>query len=142
MAAAVYVSRDGMPPGQRSLEVYLRVAPGNAPFRQIPTIDRNIDPMSYPLMFSHGESGWHVNIDYDIRRATRSSVSMMEFYVKRLSVRASFCTILASVKLTQQYIIDAWIKFEGQRLNWVRMNQKDLRGELYSGLMDHVNNCE
>lgn len=36
--------------------------------------------------------------------------------------------------------MDAFLKVEGQRLEWNKRNQKQLRVELYLGLMDYVNN--
>lgn len=40
--------------------------------------------------------------------------------------------------MTQQYIVDAYVKVEANRLNWIKIHQKDLRVEQYSGLMDHI----
>ena len=41
-------------------------------------------------------------------------------------------------KLTQQYIVDAWSKIEGERLKYIRTKQRRLRTEMYCGLMDHI----
>ncbi|XP_051156397.1 uncharacterized protein LOC127278640 [Leptopilina boulardi] len=43
-------------------------------------------------------------------------------------------------KLTQQYVVDVWSKVEGERLKYIRLQQKKLRAELYCGLMDYVRN--
>ncbi|XP_051157417.1 uncharacterized protein LOC127279225 [Leptopilina boulardi] len=43
-------------------------------------------------------------------------------------------------KLTQQYIVDVWSKVEGERLKYIRLQQKKLRAELYCGLMDYIHN--
>ena len=42
-------------------------------------------------------------------------------------------------KLFQQYIVDSYVKTEAARLDFIRRQQKDLRVELYQGLMDHIN---
>ncbi|GBL84268.1 hypothetical protein AVEN_118653-1 [Araneus ventricosus] len=36
----------------------------------------------------------------------------------------------------QLYIVDAYVKTEGSRLNYLRHNKNDLRVELYEGLLD------
>jgi hypothetical protein len=42
-------------------------------------------------------------------------------------------------RLFQQYVVDMYAKVEGDRLNYVRFNQKQLRAELYQGLRDAIN---
>ena len=55
-------------------------------------------------MFPSGEEGYHLNISY------------------------------ANIKeLTQQYFTDMWAKIESQRLLYIRLNQKQLRSDLYKG---------
>ena len=46
--------------------------------------------------------------------------------------------IVTAGKLTQQYIVDIHTKVEGDRLQYIRQNQNQLRVELYSGLMDYL----
>lgn len=41
-------------------------------------------------------------------------------------------------QLLQQYRVDAYVKTEGARLNYLRLNQKDLRIEMYRGLLDAI----
>ena len=43
-------------------------------------------------------------------------------------------------KLFQQYAVDAYCRIEAGRLRWVRMNQKTIRAEVYSGLQDAIAN--
>ncbi|UYV73842.1 hypothetical protein LAZ67_11001095 [Cordylochernes scorpioides] len=43
-------------------------------------------------------------------------------------------------ELTQQFIVDAYVKIEANRLNYVRMNQKDLRVEDYCVVQQHLEN--
>ena len=44
--------------------------------------------------------------------------------------------------LFQQYVCDAYSRAEGQRLNWYRQNQRNLRTECYDGLFDAVHDPE
>lgn len=41
-------------------------------------------------------------------------------------------------KLFQQYIVDAYIRVETGRMNFIRNQQNHLRVEMYQGLMDHI----
>ncbi len=47
-----------------------------------------------------------------------------------------------SGKLFLQYILDAWVSIEGNRLNWIEKNQKQIRAENYAGLSDFVQRRE
>ncbi|XP_053149066.1 uncharacterized protein LOC128343664 [Hemicordylus capensis] len=67
-------------------------------------------------------------------------VSQMQYYGYRLSIRDVYNPFLNAGRLTQQYIVDTYVKTEANRLNYVRQNQPKLRVEKYSGLMDHLNN--
>ncbi|CAF1123354.1 unnamed protein product [Rotaria magnacalcarata] len=63
---------------------------------------------------------------------------MLQFYSYRLTVRQNFSAIHHAGKILQQYIVDAYVKTEQNRLAFHRQNQKILRVELYKGLMDHL----
>lgn len=47
-------------------------------------------------------------------------------------------TLLFAGRLLQQYAVDMYIKLETTRLDFYRQNQKNLRAELYQGIMDSV----
>ncbi|GFY37561.1 helitron_like_N domain-containing protein [Trichonephila inaurata madagascariensis] len=53
--------------------------------------------------------------------------------------RDIFNPILYGGKLMQQYVVDFYVKVEGNSLNFIRHNQRTLRVEPYLGLADHVN---
>jgi hypothetical protein len=65
---------------------------------------------------------------------------MLQFYSYRLAIRQTFSAIHYAGKLFQQYIVDAYVKTEQNRLAFHRQNQKALQVELYQGLMDHLAN--
>ncbi|GBN20393.1 hypothetical protein AVEN_100470-1, partial [Araneus ventricosus] len=94
--------------------------------------------MVYPLLFPHGECGWNSNMDHvEERRSTkRVTVTQLQYYSYRFAVRNTFSILLNNGKLFQQYIVNAYVKAEGSRLNYLRLNQKDLRVELYEGLLE------
>ena len=47
-----------------------------------------------------------------------------------------------TLKLTQQYIVDGYARNESQRLRYLKSGdgQKRIRADMYSGIMDAVNN--
>ena len=53
-------------------------------------------------------------------------------------MRKSFSAIHNGGKLFQQYVVDAYVKTESSRLDYIRRNQCALRVEMYQGLMDHL----
>ncbi|XP_073418380.1 uncharacterized protein [Dendrobates tinctorius] len=135
--AAVFVSDDGEPPIKRDIPVH---PIGQRGLQNIVNHGSNCDPMVYPFIFPYGEHGWQPGIRKQGRTAKRKSHEMEEeFYAYRLQDRQSFNPLLHSGKLTQQYINDAYLKVEAQRLDWNRQNQKKLRVELYVRLMDYIN---
>ena len=80
----------------------------------------------------------------------RTSLTLLDFYRYRLAIRefydpiknkiCNWSIIHHAAKLFQQYIVDAWCKVESNNLNFIRQNQNKLRVEMYSGLMDYIQN--
>ena len=134
--AAVFVSNDGAPPTDRDVVVH----PKNAAPRDIPFLSSNIDPMTYPILFPHGEYGWKSQMSHNAERAsgTRNVVTMLQFYAHRLAVRELFSPIFYGGKLFQQYVVDAYLRVEANNLNYIKQNQTKLRVDSYQGLMDHL----
>uniref|UniRef100_A0A8L8KIB6 ATP-dependent DNA helicase n=1 Tax=Heligmosomoides polygyrus TaxID=6339 RepID=A0A8L8KIB6_HELPZ len=50
----------------------------------------------------------------------------------------TFNPLLHAGKLSQQYIVDSWLKIEMNRLNYLRKNQKELRLDTVRGLHDYM----
>ena len=119
------------------------IYPCNQPLRSIPSTSSNVDPMIYPLLFPRGEQGWDMTMDHVVERATRvrNHVTQNQYYVYRLAIRREFSALHLSGRLFQQFAVDAYVKVEGARLDFIRHNQKQLRAECYQGLMDHLENA-
>ncbi|CAO4377605.1 unnamed protein product [Caenorhabditis nigoni] len=100
--AVVYVGDDDEIPGKRGTTVYKRG--GGLRFMHI--IDRNCDPMTYPLFFPTGQFGWSIDIEYTRNRGTKTNVTMREFYSYHLHVRSSFSPLFRGGKLYQQYVVE------------------------------------
>ncbi|CAF4254422.1 unnamed protein product [Rotaria sp. Silwood2] len=84
--------------------------------------------------------GWYPEWEKIDQSRNRRRVSMLQFYSYRLAIRPTFSAIHYGGKLFQQYIVNAYVKTEQNRLAFHRQNQKALRVELYQGLMDHLAN--
>ncbi|XP_077201143.1 uncharacterized protein LOC143841157 [Paroedura picta] len=149
--AIIFEADDGCPPLHRDLLIHCRRPSTDHPARteRISILDPNLEPMVYPLLFPLGDQSWGIDIPLQQRpRAIaqlhqqsahpRTRVTQMQYYQYRLSVRDTFNPFLAAGKLTQQYIVDAYVKTEANRLNYLRQNQNTLRAENYRGLMDHL----
>ena len=140
--AAVFVGEEGGPPNptQRDIHIYLRE---NRDTVTINAISPHADPMTYPILFPYGDSGWHPDIreiDADGNPNRNTRVSMAQFYAYRFADRDTFSTILRGGLLFQQLLVDAAAKIEGEKCHWVRTHQDHLRVNAYQGLMDHVRN--
>ncbi|EEE67922.1 hypothetical protein OsJ_25793 [Oryza sativa Japonica Group] len=111
------------------------------------------DPLSYPLFFPRGESGWHQGLPKDKITMEAANtrhgddpncnsgirVSVRDYYCYKFQMRRGiFNPILHGGRLFQQFAVDMYIKVESSRLDYVRNNQKEIRADLYQGLMDSI----
>ena len=134
---AVYVDDEHGPPGREMI-----IHPRNAPLKYLRNSSPNLDPMSYRLIHPYGQPGWCHGILRQHAVGGWHEISMREFYAYKLAIRAGFDPVLESSKLTQQYVVDQWVKIEHQRLQYLRENQRQLRVDWYRGLHDHVQQCQ
>ena len=67
-----------------------------------------------------------------------NNISNLQFYNYRWSVRNVFNSYLNLGKISQQAIIDAFVKVENLRLYFIRKNQTILRSDCYKGVMDYL----
>ncbi|UYV65733.1 hypothetical protein LAZ67_3005268 [Cordylochernes scorpioides] len=138
--AAIFVDQDGHVPSNRDIAVF----PHDCGLVRISPLNPNCDPMTYPLLFPAGDPGWAIGIlhEENMRTSTRNHVTMLQFYSYRLAIRPGFSPIHYGRRLFQQYVVDAYVKTEGNRLNYIRQNQSLLRVELYQGLLDYIHEQE
>ena len=50
-----------------------------------------------------------------------------------------FSPVFHAGSLFQQFLVDGFAAIEETELRWIRKNQKSLRADLYSGLVDSIN---
>ena len=135
---AVFVGDNGGPPTNIDIRVYHR----SGRLERITSDNPHCDPMCYPLLFPRGELGWEYGIGHSDGKGTlkRTAVTKREMAAFRLMERGAFNPELMAGKLTQQRIVHQYVNIEEHRLRFLRMNQGNLRIELYSGLMDQLAN--
>ncbi|KAK1363299.1 putative helitron helicase-like domain-containing protein [Heracleum sosnowskyi] len=103
--------------------------------QQISDLHPSYMAMTYPLIHPYGEDGYRLGITL----RDGKNLSMCQYYCFRLQQRLNEGhTLLRSGRLLQQYIVDCYMTIEEERFRWIRLNQKKLRSDLYSGLMDAV----
>ena len=140
--AAIFVGNDGAPPANRDFIVY----PKGKPCTRIKDISANCDPMVYPIFFPKGDPGWIQGEEHkgpnakkkEDGKVHRTDVTHLQFYSYRLAIRDTFSPMHHGGKLFQQYVVDSYVHMEGNRLQYIRTKQKQLRVEMYKGLMDHL----
>ena len=101
------------------------------------------DPLMYVLMFPFGDKGWYTTDQAEDDQITKDKkYTAMQFFKCRLIACCGFNIIQRMGRLFQQNIVDMYTKIEGARLQYIRLNQKKLRAELYQGLADAMQSSE
>ena len=139
--AVIFVGADGAPPSHRDIVIW----PHEYETHRIPEYCEHVDPLAYTLLFPNGDPGWNPTLRHreGFRTAKYQRVTPIQFYSFRLMVRSLELALPhAGGILFQQYVCDAYARAEGQRLNWVRQNQDNLRAEYYKGLFDAVHHID
>lgn len=141
--AFVYTVKDGMPPAERDICVCLRKSK-NA--RKINYLNENIDSLLYPIFLTRGELGWTPNLSLSstntslTAKNTSANITILQYYQNKLALRKDiFNPILNGGQLTQQFVIDVYLRVLSCRLAFFKTEQQaQKRSALYSGLSDWV----
>ena len=79
----------------------------------------------------------------DMASPGRRRLTCNEYYMYILAQRMTLGILHMAGRLLQKFIVDAWIKIQGNTLDWLRYNQPSLRADTYSGLADFIDKaCE
>ncbi|XP_076901564.1 uncharacterized protein LOC143556009 [Bidens hawaiensis] len=97
-------------------------------------------PLQYPLLLPFGESGWSPSLklrEPDGSQDKRLTINMYYSYVlhDRYNV---YTLLLRGGRLSQQYMVDAYVCVEENRLDYIRNNQNIFRIEFLQGIYDAV----
>ncbi|XP_071580111.1 uncharacterized protein [Temnothorax nylanderi] len=122
-------------------------------FKMMCQVEQDLNPRgneAINLMLSFRNDPQHDQRRYNAPRANEIAVvfqnvdgfkvTQMDYYAHLLAPRVEFSQFKKAGKLRCQFILDAYMKTEANRLNYIKLNQPQLRAELYSGLMDHLDN--
>lgn len=105
----------------------------------LPCYSANCDPMSYLLIFPHGDPGWSpCTILLNIPNENRQYTSVREYAAYQFDIPEDFIPILQCDYALQQYVVDQWLKIKEQCLQFIRDNQVQLCVDQYRGRMDHL----
>jgi len=97
------------------------------------------DPLQYLLLFLDGEDGWSENLRLQNNQdGARTRVSMATYYAQRVHFSGELFALHFGCRLFQQYIVNVVAKTEHNTLNFLVLNQAQLRAELYQGVADMV----
>ncbi|KAK9056547.1 hypothetical protein SSX86_023909 [Deinandra increscens subsp. villosa] len=96
--------------------------------------------LQYPLLFPFGETGWSKDLKKQSPPAKDNKrVSMNMYYSYQIHKRAGVYThLLNGGRLFQQYLVDAYISIERNRLVYFAENQGDLRMDVLRGVEDAI----
>ncbi|CAN0900839.1 ATP-dependent DNA helicase PIF1 [Linum grandiflorum] len=105
---------------------------------RITSLNPLFDALHFPLLFPHGNDGFHNRIRYNAtyRDPTkkRKYITQREYYCFRLQYRnTEGKTLIRAGRALQHFCIDAFTTIEQNRLTYLRLNQKKLRSDLYNG---------
>ncbi|XP_022014727.1 uncharacterized protein LOC110914228 [Helianthus annuus] len=97
--------------------------------------------LQYPILFPYGDDGYRIDIPHrgvvDVINKKRPNCTMREFFAYRVQDRINqFSLILNSRRLFQQFLVDAYTMIESERLNYIRLQQKNLRSGSYESLCE------
>lgn len=128
---------DGVPP-DHSRDIVLRMRSGH--LQRIYETNPAYAPLHYVLLFPFGSDGWTYHLRLHQPNTDRPrKLTITRYYAYRFHPRQNeFSAILHGGRLFQQLAVDVWAASEQQRLQYLRVNQSELRAHLYSGLLDAV----
>jgi hypothetical protein len=121
------------------------ISPKQGGVLRINELNGSYDPLHYVLMFPFSQLGYSLYIPLN-KTTNNNSVSTKEkfvtakqFYSYQIMVRKKEGQWIHTFgRLFQQYVTDMYAKIENQRLLYIRLNQKQLRSDLYKGLQDAI----
>ena len=99
------------------------------------------DPLMYVLIFPHGDKGWEFG-KHTSKNKVKSVVLCSSRYRLMVQSGETFNILHRMGRLFQQYIVDMYVKIEGERLSFLRHNQRKLRADVYQGLADVISNSD
>ena len=106
------------------------------PISEIHAMNPAAQPLHFTLLFPYGDKGW----DAAAKQANGTSrITTKQFYSYHMHSREGEPNHLQQWRrLYQEWICWAWLSIEDQRLNFQRLNQKQLRADSYRNIKDTI----
>ena len=103
--------------------------------------NRAADPLHFVLLHPTGANGWSPDQLIESTEGSYESkrLTCNKYYKYLLMSRVGHINhFLRGGRLLQDFLCMMFSKAEQQRYNWVEMNQRQLRMELYKNVVDHM----
>lgn len=97
---------------------------------------RMADPLTYPLLFPRGDRGWGLKtIELAKQTNKRKFVTAHQYLQYRIHQRGGDQDYhLLHGRLSQEWLINSFIKIEGARLDYLRHNQNKIKADQYKAV--------
>jgi len=90
--------------------------------KSISILSKDLEALSYPLLFPCGTTGWHPEFAINGHRIT------LQKYLRQLLLREERFSLMN--RLTQEFIVDMFSRMEDQRLDYLKNKQKkEIQGD-------------
>lgn len=100
-------------------------------------------PLSYVLLYPRGETGYSWSLTYLNKKKKFTKVTLRAFACYYLGYRKKNFNILhRSGKLFLQWLVDMYCAIEGEQLAWFKRNQKTIKADSYTNLVEAYRNAE
>ena len=96
-------------------------------------------PLHFMILFPTGTKGWHPDLKQDTYSPKR--LTCREFSVFHLNWRLTddgTNYVHFGGRLFQEWIVIQWLVSENMKLNWMSMNQKNVRADTYKNVRQHL----
>ncbi len=126
---AIIIPSEPREVGNRDVIIQQRYGSG---LQRMNELAPSYDPLQYPLFFLAKEDGWSQNLRLQNNQdEAHTRVSMAAYYAQRLHFSGKLSALHFSGRLFQQYIVDVAAKTKQNTLNFLVLNQAQLRAKLY-----------
>ncbi|KAH7715969.1 Protein Y46B2A.2 [Aphelenchoides avenae] len=128
VAALFTTDADGLVP-----EAYITVHERGKDIRRIRYIDPMLEPAAFPVIYPAGCKGYTLGIPLQAPDGKRKDASRREYCCWRMAVReGQFNPLHHCGRLFQEWAVSMFAFMEGDRMNFYRLHQKELKADSYN----------
>ena len=105
----------------------------------LPVNHRLADALTYPLLFPRGDDTWAPHTITLTRTTQRKKFVTAHQYLRyMLHHRENNDYYLLHGRLSQEWVVNFFVKIENERLNYYRFNQRKIKADLYVHTHTHT----